>query len=413
MLCSCDLEVEKCKDLIDQINDKVGKTEEDLTARLKEHVKLQRHGWLHRYLTESDWAVLKNEDKDFNTKQKTLINRVLLLGVCNPTEGTFVSMLAILLCSDSGAELNSSHAFGVLKDIKCMLKNARPQYQRGLLEYPANPAYFRRLAPQLYEKNYSSSPVADCPLDEGRLEAIKAHLPARKTHVSVAAQPDVPKVKPADVAMQQMIFAMAKAMGPVFNRQSSELPLQFFSRPQQPPQPEQQQLALTDITEGDATKKARTAVAEDDATKTTSPKTAKSADLLLAPKTVGEMQQEMREALESSSGAVKRTACTKDERSSKPLKRPASSVLKRPASSSDEGGATEVSSLEFPGIQYKPPLKYGQCTVYTNTIMKCWRLKKQPGDKHDTSFSFKQDPEGSWNRLVDVVKSLNPSKTTS
>lgn len=65
--------------------------------------------------------------------------------------------------------------------------------------------------------------------------------------------------------------------------------------------------------------------------------------------------------------------------------------------------------LEFPGTTKKfAPRQYGKCTIYCGFAHKCWRLKLNPGDKHERWFRFRNmDQKGAkkvWNDMVNVCK---------
>ena len=66
-----------------------------------------------------------------------------------------------------------------------------------------------------------------------------------------------------------------------------------------------------------------------------------------------------------------------------------------------------ASTLNFTVPRKRPPLYYGQCTVYVDMKRKAWRLKLFPGDRHDLTFIWKNDPKRKWAELVHCIKKVN------
>ena len=79
------------------------------------------------YLSNADWDVLQNQRIDFNTKSRTVIARLISVGVKNPTEGTMVSLTALVyMAAHPGPpgtlEVEPALAYSTRCDLKCLLR---------------------------------------------------------------------------------------------------------------------------------------------------------------------------------------------------------------------------------------------------------------------------------------------------
>ena len=99
---------------------------------------LQNHMYSHNYLSNADWDVLQTPRIDFNTKSRTVIARLSSVGVNNPTEGTMVSLTALVyMAAHPGPpetlEVKPTHAYSTLCDLKCILRGGNQRPQQPLL----------------------------------------------------------------------------------------------------------------------------------------------------------------------------------------------------------------------------------------------------------------------------------------
>ena len=102
---------------------------------------MQKHVYLHRYFSATEWQQLRSVNVDFNSKLNLVVKRCGLLGLTCPTEITSVHMVAILyLASHQGPPetiaVSAADALGTLRDLKCTMKAARLVNHSGLTEYP-------------------------------------------------------------------------------------------------------------------------------------------------------------------------------------------------------------------------------------------------------------------------------------
>ena len=93
---------------------------------------------------------------------------------------------------------------------------------------------------------------------------------------------------------------------------------------------------------------------------------------------------------------------TKKARLSPPV---ASATAKGKAKAKPKPMPKDDKVLKYPGTGKHAAIKYGQCTIYMDSITQCWRLKKQPGSKALEHFYFKgKRPETVWKEVVKETK---------
>ena len=103
----------------------------------------------HNYLSNADWDVLQNPRIDFNTKARTVIARLSSVGVKNPTEGTMVSLTALVyMAAHPGPpetlEAKPTHAYSTLCDLKCLLRGWKQKATTTFVEFPPDPLDFKK-----------------------------------------------------------------------------------------------------------------------------------------------------------------------------------------------------------------------------------------------------------------------------
>jgi len=178
---------------------------------------LQKHVHMHHYLSEGDWEVIQNTRLDFNTKTRTLIQRMATLGIKNPSEGKYVHITALLyLGAHSGApntlQVKPTDAYATLRDLKCVMKGWRVKVHVDFTDYPHDVKEFKKAAPAVYAAAYADGEPVKCKIDESAIDALRAQIPARKTHAAVgttsASSMGSPSVMPRDTMFQQMLGQM-------------------------------------------------------------------------------------------------------------------------------------------------------------------------------------------------------------
>ena len=148
-------------------------------------------------------------------------------------------MIAILTLASHPGTPESLHvqgtsAIAMLKDVKCMMKAWRQGCSNGPLEYPANPADFKIMAPQIYNRVYMHQPPIPCPLDQLALDQLCESLPTRNTHAAVNMDMKIYRGPTRDQPLQAMLSAMVQqcVSAAAGASSASAVPgLQIFTKP--------------------------------------------------------------------------------------------------------------------------------------------------------------------------------------
>ena len=61
------------------------------------------------------------------------------------------------------------------------------------------------------------------------------------------------------------------------------------------------------------------------------------------------------------------------------------------------------SAMRFVDTKFHAPRHYGQCTVYTDMNKRSWRLKLNPGDRHEKYYIWGKNPLSVWNRMIAAI----------
>ena len=392
---------------------------------------LQKHLYMHRYMTQSDWNTLRSLDTDFNKKIKVISTRCLTLGLAHPTEATMVHLVAILvLGTHTGPadqlQVRASDGLAYLRDLKVIVKSMRQRYPAGdgcIREFPPTPEELKLSAPKVYDTAYAHGGPCECPLDETKLEILRAQLPARKTHVGVASSSVVTPHQPVFAQNAAIKNFLGGLFSTVRGHAEVELPGFRMCRGDSTPQllPSTSILALPPPATLPAPSCGPPAI-EDEKQEREEQPTRDS-------KTVAEMVEAMQQALKDRA-VLKRAADFDESAETAPLaktkgkkkhvkntkeahKKPA--AMKRPAGCHEQAAKkTEGGLLKYPGVpkagEKRPPMKIGTSTIYTNVLSSCWRLKEKPGDRLDKAYHWKGDGRGeaAWQELKVHAQRVNP-----
>ena len=148
--------------------------------------KQQEHFFMHRYLTESDWAVLLDETLLTTKKIDVLVNRCRRIGLFSMTERTSGSIATVLALVNGDVDV-ASH-YEVLTKLKASVKKMRAaSRQDGVAtptceRFPAAVETFQATHPDRYE-----SPPVPSKLNEDDISSAKLHMPCRKSHNTLRA----------------------------------------------------------------------------------------------------------------------------------------------------------------------------------------------------------------------------------
>lgn len=144
----------------------------------------QSHFFLYNYLTSEDWDALLAQSI-VSLKMKVLVSRGLAIGLGNPSEKTFVSILAITIVA-AQSSMSSVEAHTLLADLKRMWRTARASQvvKQTCSQFPPSAADFQKMFPGLFS---DSAPPVVCRLSIAAIEDVRMSLAARKTHKSLVA----------------------------------------------------------------------------------------------------------------------------------------------------------------------------------------------------------------------------------
>lgn len=116
--------------------------------RAEDRVRPQRNLSFHQYLTERDWSNLRDDSVDLSAKFRVMVTRAMRLGMSNPSEHTFVQMLATVLAAGSYEHtvVSSVQGLQMIKDLKCLFKAHRRRAAKvaGMDLYPPVPEEMRK-----------------------------------------------------------------------------------------------------------------------------------------------------------------------------------------------------------------------------------------------------------------------------
>jgi hypothetical protein len=112
-------------------------------------VALQKHSFVHEYLTARDWSHLHNDKLDTASKLRVLSNRCIKMGLLYPNENTYVFLTAIVVASDRPKEtcwvVPAAESLHILCSIKGVFKALRKPGASlaGPDIYPPSPDAFK------------------------------------------------------------------------------------------------------------------------------------------------------------------------------------------------------------------------------------------------------------------------------
>lgn len=110
----------------------------------KGRVPMQRNLHLYNYFTQDEWDSLGNSCNTLDTKLQVVSKRCGLIGLTAPAETTYVLAVSIIImaCHKGQPEdlvIDAQKTFGMLKDLKVVLKNVCKRTHSGLQVYPESP----------------------------------------------------------------------------------------------------------------------------------------------------------------------------------------------------------------------------------------------------------------------------------
>ncbi|CAK8987073.1 Modification methylase Sau96I (M.Sau96I) (Cytosine-specific methyltransferase Sau96I) [Durusdinium trenchii] len=315
------------------------------------------------------------------TKLALLSKRCALLGLTSPSEPTYVMCIAILVlashqeCADEFT-YEVSNGFGILSDFKHVLKNVcKGVTHSGLQVYPDDPA---KLPDEIKKHAYQEGTPAKCPLDIMTLQRLCNDLPARRTHTAVSGG-NKGRTSTRDESFKTWFADMLmRGMANGHGKQYNALPGFMMLDHKQTKTGKAPQLALEDGDEETQEEQQPKVI----------PAQAKAIDAMAAM--IGDQL-----AQNKNNKKQKKAEDCDDEPKAKKQK-----------NSTEEKKPETETTLSFPGIKKRDPMRSGVAVIYTCPNSSSWRVKKE-GEKKDKSFSWKGKPAKEvWPRVVDYVRKL-------
>ena len=144
--------------------------------------RLQTLCKLQAYLTEEDWATLQDGQRSIARKLQTLVDRLCLLGLQNPTEATIKHIVSVLACAHDlqmTAEVLHSHVIDVKAAIHARAGTVHTSVR--LTVFPDDPS---ELPAELYNAAYSDGDPQCVELPG--LASMMARVPLRNTNKSLS-----------------------------------------------------------------------------------------------------------------------------------------------------------------------------------------------------------------------------------
>ncbi|CAK0877900.1 unnamed protein product, partial [Prorocentrum cordatum] len=194
------------------------------TSSKKTNEKKQQNLFLQRYMTLDMWKKYRDPDTPYATVLEMMLDLWEKIGLKHPSEHAEVHAVAIMtLRLDGGVQgqvnVNVADAFAKLKDIEDGIKERRKHrldhaHSGVVKKYAATLVEVKRVHEDIYDFAYGDTegdqPVNNVPIDEIAIDALRAKLPARKSHGSIALR--VGKVKCSGLTVEGVANAVLAAI---------------------------------------------------------------------------------------------------------------------------------------------------------------------------------------------------------
>jgi len=156
----------------------------------KRHKGLQDFESFPVYPPDRVWQSMTNQPA---TAMDTMVDFLVQLGLCHPTEKTIQKITAaIMLASEGRAKLGAMQPttlHEVLKTVKrllrCKASKAEPLLYMEVL--PISPATFGQMAPGMYDAVYQMGGPGQCPFGETELHTVSSAIPMRSSRMNVTS----------------------------------------------------------------------------------------------------------------------------------------------------------------------------------------------------------------------------------
>jgi len=152
-------------------------------------IKPQEHFFIFNYLSEADWASLRNANLTLGSKIAVLVKRCGAIGLYSLTEKTARSITATLVVAH-GQPCDHSQAYEILQIVKDGFKKLRSRRPAGAMptlhKFPENIDDFLKVAPTALGDDAGAIP---CPIDIMMIKEFSEAMPCRKTHNALKQTP--------------------------------------------------------------------------------------------------------------------------------------------------------------------------------------------------------------------------------
>jgi hypothetical protein len=201
----------------------------DTTSATK---KLQSAPGCYNYFDEADWAVLKGQAA-CGDKMFIICKRMLQLGLRNPTEKAFATMLSVI-----SHNVSPSVALEMLRELKKSFRSMKSNYAPPTVwieELPLRPAAYKQAHPDIYRACYGDKdPVQQ---DDEQWQWHLSNIPLRSTRACCSGSGHGLASMISGRSTQSQKAALASLVAAVGRNHSPDIVdptinLQVFGRPQ-------------------------------------------------------------------------------------------------------------------------------------------------------------------------------------
>ena len=134
------------------------------------------------YFTDDDWKVFQNDSSSAHQKIMRMSDRLLLLGLTNPSESTVKHLVAVLACTHAG-DTSADALLAFVHELKNALAMRRATKKVPNLEHmPMYPESPQDLPRELYNHGYSDGAEPPVSVVLSNFNSILGQIPLRKTH---------------------------------------------------------------------------------------------------------------------------------------------------------------------------------------------------------------------------------------
>ena len=373
----------------------------------------QSNLWYHRYLGQHHWATLVDPEVPWPVKLRVIVDVSADMGLTHPTEITLthiVSVVELAVNQHSTLDLCVGDAWtkrGQIKDGITALRRLHLPHFGQLRNYPDSPNDLPSLSYNVLYKVGTSKeyrPV-DCPLDESSLHALRARMPTRKTHSSVATVIKMHTPPKMQTLLRSISTSMNLGMAPYMEPQ---LPGFKFCQPRRTSSdeslglvPSNHKRALTDFMGPDSGQSLNTGHGSGEQPIASTEAQTKDPSGQVVPSEVVPTTSASKKPGEDIAGMTAHVLGVLSGAPAAPKRKaPAAkkTVKKRPSGQA-------VTKLVYPGrpVGKTEQLHFKGYKILTDVPSMCWRVKKFGDDRTLVCASFKVDAKKGWEKVSKFV----------